>query len=364
VAKYDVLVVGCGISGAVCAERLVSQGKRVVVIEKRSHIGGNCYTENISGINVHKYGPHVFHTDNESVWRYVCRFAEFNHFVNRPKVFYKGKLYSFPINLMTLHQLWGVRTPAEAEAKLRSVAVPISNPSNLEEWAVSQVGEEIYRIFIEGYTTKQWGKAPSELPADIIKRIPIRLTLDDNYYTDEYQGVPKGGYTDMFERMLAGVEVVLETDYFDEQDYWNAASERVIYTGRIDEYFDYRFGVLEYRALRFEQKILEGDYQGNAVINYPERRFEYTRVIEHKHFEFGRQPQTVVTWEYPAQCGEHDTPYYPVNTPENNRRYERYREEARKDGKVVMVGRLGTYSYMDMDDAVLAALRTVDTIGE
>lgn len=271
--KYDYLIVGCGLFGIVFAQKQVERGKRVLVIEKRAHAGGNCYTENIDGINIHKYGPHIFHTSDETVWEYVNRFTCFNHFVNRPKVQYKDKLYSFPINLMTLYQLYGVKTPFEAKKKLTEVAIPKENPENLEDWILSQVGPDIYEIFIKGYTQKQWQKEPKDLPASLIKRLPIRLTFDDNYFNDKYQGIPIGGYTKMFKEMLKGVEVKLTTDYFADRTYWDGLAHSVIYTGKIDEYFDYKFGALEYRGLCFENEFLEGDYQGNAVVNYTEKKF-------------------------------------------------------------------------------------------
>lgn len=360
--KYDYLVVGCGISGVVFAQRIAEQGRKVLVIEKRRHIGGNCYTEDIEGINVHKYGPHIFHTDDEAVWKYVNQFADFNHFVNRPKVRYKDRLYSFPINLMTLYQLYGVKSPVEAREKLREVCIHNGNMRNLEEWALSQVGEDIYKIFIKGYTKKQWRRDPKELPASIIKRIPIRLNYNDNYYDDKYQGIPTGGYTKMFERMLEGIEVRLNTNYFKKKDYWNSIAFVVVYTGRVDEYFDYEFGLLDYRGLRFEDKVFEGDYQGNAVINYTEEKIPYTRVIEHKHFESGTQSKTVVTYEFPTEYHKEAVPYYPVNTDDNNKLYERYKQEAKKEKNLVLAGRLATYSYLDMDDAILSALKIVDNL--
>ncbi len=348
--------------GAVFAQQMAEHGKRVLIIEKRNHVGGNCHTESVEGIQVHKYGPHIFHTSNNMVWEYVNRFADFNNFVNRPKVRYKDKIYSFPINLMTLYQLWGVESPPEAKRKLEQVTIPKNNPRNLEEWILSQVGEEIYEIFIKGYTTKQWGKEPKELPMSIIKRVPIRLNFDDNYYNDKYQGIPIGGYIKLFEQMLEGIEVRLNTDYFVNKDYWNSIAAKIIYTGKIDEYFDYKFGELEYRGLRFESKVFNGDYQGNAVINYTEQKLPYTRVIEHKHFEFKNQDKTVVTWEYPDDYKKSKTPYYPINNKRNNEIYNLYKEEAKKQESLVIGGRLATYSYLDMDKAVAAALRSVENL--
>ncbi|UCG48049.1 MAG: UDP-galactopyranose mutase [Phycisphaerales bacterium] len=361
-AEYDFVVVGAGMFGAVFAREATDRGRKVLVIEKRPHIGGNCYTERREGIDVHVYGPHIFHTSDERAWEYVRRFAQFNHFVNRPKVRYRDKLYSFPINLMTLHQLWGVRTPAEAEKKLREAAVACDNPENLEQWILSQVGPEIYEIFVKGYTKKQWGREPRELPASIIQRLPIRLTFDDNYYRDRYQGIPAGGYTRLFERMLEGIEVRLNTDYFADSEKWNAAAAMLVYTGRADEYFGYRFGELEYRGLRFESRTFEGDYQGNAVVNYAEGRIPYTRVVEHKHFDFRGQPGTVVTWEYPDDYDRTKVAYYPVNDERNNALYERYKREAAGDEGLILAGRLGTYRYLDMDEAVTAAMATIQDL--
>lgn len=362
VVEYDYLIVGCGLFGTVFAQQAAERGRKVLVIEKRPHIGGNCYTENIEGINVHKYGPHIFHTSDERVWKYVNRFADFNHFVNRPKVRYGDKLYSFPINLMTLYQLYGVKTPMQARKKLEEVAIPNDNPEKLEEWILSQVGEEIYEFFFRGYTKKQWRQEAKNLPASIIKRLPIRFSFDDNYYDDRHQGIPIGGYTKMFERMLEGIEVKLNTDYFERTDYWNSFAPRVVYTGKIDEYFNYKFGMLDYICLRFETEVLEGDYQGNAVINYTEEEIPYTRVIEHKHFEFGNQPKTVVTTEFAVEYHRNNVPYYPVNTEENNKLYQRYRKEAEKENNLVLGGRLATYSYLDMDDAILSSLKIVDNL--
>ncbi len=363
-ADYDFLIVGCGMFGSTFAQQMAEHRKKVLIIEKRPHIGGNCYTENIKNINIHKYGPHIFHTNIDKAWEYVNRFAKFNNFVNRPKVRYKDKLYSFPINLMTLYQLWGVKTPAEAKRKLEHVVIPKSNPANLEEWALSQVGEEIYRIFIKGYSTKQWGREPKELPAGIMKRIPIRLNLDDNYYNEKYQGIPVGGYTKMFERMLQGIEVKLNTDYFINRNYWNSIGSTVVYTGKADEYFDYKFGELEYRGLRFESDILKGDYQGNAVLNYTEEKVPFTRVTEYKHFEFKNCDATVVTWEYPDDYDQSKIPYYPINNKRNDELYNLYRQEAEKQDTLIFGGRLATYSYLDMGQTISKALKACEKIKE
>jgi len=363
-ADYDFLIVGCGMFGSTFAQQMAEHGKKVLIIEKRSHIGGNCYTENIKNINLHKYGPHIFHTNIDKAWEYVNRFAKFNNFVNRPKVRYKDKLYSFPINLMTLYQLWGVKTPAEAKRKLEHVVIPKSNPANLEEWILSQVGEEIYRIFIKGYTTKQWGREPKELPASIMKRIPIRLNFDDNYYNEKYQGIPVGGYKRLFEHILDGIEVRLNTDYFEARDHWDSIASAIVYTGKIDEYFGYKFGELEYRSLRFESKVLNGDYQGNAVINYTEESVPFTRITEHKHFEFKNQRKTVVTWEYPDDYDQSKIPYYPINNKRNDELYNLYRQEAKKQDRLIFGGRLATYSYLDMGQTIFKALTACEKIKE
>lgn len=354
--QYDYLVVGCGLYGIVFARQATNANKKVLIIEKRNHIGGNCYTEEYKNINLHKYGPHIFHTDNKIVWDYVNRFSEFNNFINRPKVFYQNKLYSFPINLMTLYQLWAVQTPEQAQKRLKELIVPNSNPKNMEEWAISHVGKQIYEIFIKGYTKKQWGKSPDKLPVNIIKRLPIRLTFDDNYYSHRYQGIPIGGYTRMFQNMLQGIEVRLETDYFEKKSHWDSFANRIVYTGKLDQYFDYKYGELEYRGLKFENKILKGDYQGNAVINYTDENVPYTRVIEHKHFELLQNENTVVTWEYPDLYDRNKIPYYPVNTDSNNKLYNKYEQKAGEEKNLILGGRLAKYKYLDMDQVVLAAL--------
>ena len=357
--KYDYLIVGCGLFGATFAEQMMKNGKSVLMIDKRPHIGGNVYTESTEGINVHKYGAHIFHTSNEAVWNYIRQFATFNHYVNRPKVNYKGKYYSFPINLMTLYQMWGVTTPVEAEAKLASVRVPIEHPQNLEEWILSQVGEEIYETFIKGYTTKQWGRQPSELPTFIIRRLPIRLTFDDNYFNDPYQGIPIGGYTPIIEAMTKGADIHLGVDFFADQAAWEAKADKVVFTGKIDEYYDYRFGELEYRTLRFDTKVLDmPDYQGNAVINYTDEDTPYTRILEHKHFEFEQGPKTVVTWEYPDAWDRSKVPYYPVNDKRNMELYHQYDALKVDSAHVIFGGRLAEYRYYDMHQVIASALAT------
>jgi len=358
--KYDYLVVGCGLFGAVFGREMAGRGKSVLIIDKRKHIGGNCYSEEVAGIMVHKYGPHIFHTDSSRAWEFVNQFSEFNSFINRPKVRYRDKLYSFPINLMTLQQLWGVTTPQEAALKLQQAVVPRDDITNLADWAISQVGEEIYRIFIEGHTRKQWGRDPRSLPSDIIKRIPIRLDYNDNYYNDRYQGIPAHGYTRLFERLLEGIDVVLSIDYLDDKDYWDSIASRTLFTGRIDEYFGYAHGELEYRSLRFEEQVLSGDYQGNAVVNYTEYCVPFTRITEHKHFVADKGNTTVITREFPAQCSRDGLPCYPVHTPRNKALYDRYRKLATTETNVLFGGRLASYRYLDMDETVLAALDAAD----
>lgn len=354
--KYDYLIVGAGLFGAVFAREMTQAGKKCLVIDTRSHIGGNVYTENIEGVEVHKYGAHIFHTSDKKIWNYVNQFAEFNHYINKPKVNYKDKIYSFPINLMTLYQIYGVKTPAEAEQKLEEVKVKCDDPQNLEEWILSQVGPEIYDIFIKGYTSKQWQKHPKDLPASIIKRLPIRLNYEENYFEDTYQGIPKEGYTKLVENMLEGIEVKLGINYFEQREYLDSIAQKVVYTGKIDEYFNYELGELEYRSLRFENKILEGNYQGNAVFNYTDFDVAYTRVIEHKHFNFGKQPSTVVTWEYPDDYDRSKTPYYPINDAKNNALYKQYEERALTLTNVIFGGRLAEYKYYDMHQIVGSAL--------
>ena len=355
--EYDYLIVGAGIYGSIFANELNNIGKKVLVIDKRNHIGGNCYTENIDGINVHKYGPHIFHTSDKRVWEYVNNLVPFNHFSYRPKITYKNKIYSLPINMMSLYQVYGVRTPEEAEKKLDEVKIENKKPNNLEEWILSQVGPELYEIFIKGYTTKQWGRNPKDLPASIIKRLPIRLTFDDNYYFDNYQGIPIGGYTKIFEELLHGIEVGLNIDYFENKEYWDLIAKKILYTGPIDRFYDYKFGKLEYRSLEFETERLNiSNYQGIAGMNYGDVEIPYTRIIEHKHFEFGNQPTTVITKEYPKNNGE---PYYPVNDIHNNTVYSKYKELMNKESKFLFGGRLTDYKYYDMHQVIGSALKRV-----
>jgi UDP-galactopyranose mutase len=354
---YDYLVVGGGMFGAVFARQAAECGQHVCVIDKRQHIAGNCYSEQIAGVEVHRYGPHIFHTDNERVWEFVNRFAQFNNYVHRGRVLHSGRMLSFPINLMTLAQLWGVVTPAEAEQKLAAARIPCEHPRNLRDWILSQVGEELYEVFVRGYTTKQWGRDPAELPPSIIRRIPIRQTYDDRYFADRFQGVPIGGYTRMFENMLDhdGIEVQVGIDYFENATELNNATEKVVYTGKIDQYFDYRFGELEYRSLRFENEVLAGDFQGAAIVNYTEASVPFTRITEHKHFEFQTSGKTVITREYPAACDRQAVPYYPIRDAANTALYEKYRAEAQRVG-LLLGGRLATYQYYDMHQVVAQAM--------
>lgn len=359
--SYDYLIVGCGLYGATFANIAINKGKRVLIIDKRSHIAGNCYTEKTENINIHVYGPHIFHTSSKKIWEYVKQFSEFNHYVNRPKVIYQDKLFSFPINLFTLYQLWGVQTPEEAKEKLDKVRIKNENPKNLEEWILSQVGEEIYETFIKGYTSKQWNKNPKELPSDIIKRLPIRLTFDDNYFNDCYQGIPVDGYTKMIENMIEGCDVVLESDFFEKKDKWENYAKKIIYTGRIDQFYDNCYGELEYRGLRFERERLDiKDYQGNALVNYTEMSVPYTRIIEHKHFEFGKQDHTIITKEYPDDWNSKKTPYYPINTKINTDLYSKYKQLNAKQNKYIFGGRLAEYRYYDMHQVIGSALKDAE----
>ncbi len=357
---YDYLIVGAGLFGAVFAHEMTAKGKKCLVIDKRAHIGGNIYTEEIEGINVHKYGAHIFHTSKKEIWDYVNRFATFNRYTNSPVARYKDEIYNLPFNMNTFNKLWGVITPQEAREKIEEQVkeAGIVNPSNLEEQAISLVGKDIYEKLVKGYTEKQWGKRADELPAFIIKRLPVRMTYDNNYFNDLYQGIPVGGYTPMIEKLLEGSDVLLNTDYFGDREAFNNKAEKVLFTGMIDEYFDYCFGELEYRSLKFESQVLDTDnYQGNAVVNYTEYEVPYTRIIEHKHFEYGTQPKTVITKEYPARWKHGDEPYYPMNDEKNNALYEKYKELATKEDKVLFGGRLGMYKYYDMHNVIEEALK-------
>ena len=355
---FDYLIVGSGLFGAVCARELTDKGFKCLVIDKRSHVGGNCYTENMEGINVHKYGPHIFHTSDKNIWDYIRKYADFNDFKYRPKVNYKGSIYSFPINLMTLYQIYGVTTPDEAFRKLEDVKVSINDPKNLEEWVLSQVGPEIYNIFIKGYTKKQWNKDPRNLPTSIIKRLPIRLSFDDNYYDDIYSGIPVGGYTQIFQKLLKGVNVRLNYDYYKDREYFESISKKIIYTGPIDEFYNNQFGKLEYRSLRFETYNLQmSDYQGVAGVNYTDEEVPFTRITEHKHFEFGKQKNTVISMEFPENNGD---PYYPINDTENNIKYNKYKSLMNNESKYIFGGRLADYKYYDMHQVIGSALSKVN----
>jgi UDP-galactopyranose mutase len=356
--KYDFLIVGAGLFGSVFAQQAKEKGKTCLIIDKRSHTGGNAYTEKIEGINVHKYGPHIFHTSDDEVWNYVNRFTKFNSYVNRPKVNYKGNLYSFPINLFTLYQLFGVKTPEEAKKLLADLKTNNRSPKNLEEWILSEVGEEIYRTFVYGYTKKQWGREPRDLPASIIRRLPIRLTFDDNYYTDKYQGIPIGGYTQMIEKMQEGIEVRLGVDFFEDRVKFEDMAETIVFTGPIDEFFGSQHGELEYRSLRFETQILPiEDFQGNALVNYTEEEIPFTRICEHKHFESTKSGSTVITKEYPQPWSSGEEKFYPVNDEENNSRYLLYRKMAEDlSPKYIFGGRLAEYKYYDMHQVIGSAL--------
>lgn len=368
---YDYLVVGAGLFGSIFAYEANKAGKKVLVIDKRPNIAGNIYTENVSGINVHKYGAHIFHTNNKEVWDYVQQFAEFNRYTNSPMARYRDELYNMPFNMNTFNKMWGVFTPAEAKAKIEEQVAEagITEPKNLEEQAISMVGKDIYEKLVKGYTGKQWGRPCTELPSFIIKRLPVRFTYDNNYFNDKYQGIPVGGYTQIIEKMLEGIEVRLDTDFLDDTKKYKACAKKIVFTGMIDAYFDYCYGELEYRSLRFETEELNiENYQGNAVVNYTEYEVPYTRIIEHKHFEFGCQgdnegaiPKTIITREYPATWKKGDEPYYPMNDEKNNRLYSRYRELADKEKNVIFGGRLGMYKYFDMHNVVAEALKIVKT---
>jgi len=357
--KYDYLVVGAGLFGSIFAREMSNQGAKCLVIEKRSHIGGNCYTRNEKGIHVHQYGPHIFHTSSKKIWDYMNQWCDFNSFVYRPKVRYRECLYSFPINMMTLYQLWGVITPDEARSKLEEVRINIPNPSNLEEWVLSQVGEEIYQTFIYGYTKKQWGREPSELPSFIIKRLPIRLTYDDNYFNDRYQGIPIGGYTKIFEKLLQGIPTETSIDYLASRGFFDSRATKVVYTGPIDEFFEYDLGALDWRSLRFEEEYFKNkDFQGVAVINHSEYNKPHTRIIEHKHFQTKKVSDTIITKEYPQSWDKTKEKYYPINDKKNNELFLKYKRRI-DTSKFLFGGRLADYKYYDMHQVVASALSKV-----
>ncbi|VFB13377.1 LPS biosynthesis related UDP-galactopyranose mutase [Bacteroides heparinolyticus] len=359
--QYDYLIVGAGLFGSIFAHEAKAAGKRCLVVDKRPHTGGNIYCEDIDGIHVHTYGAHIFHTDRAEVWKYVNRLVEFNRYTNSPLALFDGKLYNLPFNMNTFYRLWGVRTPQEAKAKLeeqRAAYAHIETPRNLEEQALKLCGKDIYLRLIKGYTEKQWGRSATELPAFIIKRIPFRFTFDNNYFDDPYQGIPIGGYNKLTDALLEGIEVRTNTNYFEQRQELDRMAGKILYTGCIDEYFDYCFGRLEYRSLRFEHKRPDDtdNYQGNAVVNYCEREVPYTRLIEHKHFEYGTQPFTVITYEYPDSFEPGKEPYYPINDERNMRIFGQYQALARQQSRVLFGGRLAQYTYADMDDTVAAAL--------
>ena len=367
---YDYLVVGAGLFGAVFAHEAKKNGKSVLVIDKRPNIAGNIYTEKVEGINFHKYGAHIFHTNDTGVWNYITQFATFNRFTNSPVANYKGELYSMPFNMYTFNKMWGVVTPEEAAEKIEEQKSKITGePKNLEEQAISLVGRDIYEKLVKGYTEKQWGRDCKELPAFIIKRLPVRLTFDNNYFNALYQGIPVGGYTKMVENMLDGIEVRLNVDFLKEREKYEALADRIIYTGAIDAYFDYALGNLEYRSVRFENEILDiPNFQGNAAVNYTDRETPWTRIIEHKWFEFGKDeagndlPKTVISKEYSSEWKPGDEPYYPVNDEKNNKLYQEYKKMSEKEEKVIFGGRLGEYKYYDMDVTFRSALNLAESL--
>lgn len=363
VTKFDFLIVGSGLYGAVFAHEMKKRGKSIVVIDKRKHAGGNLYCEKKNGINVHVYGPHIFHTDNSDVWNYVTNLVEFNHFRYSPLANYQGKLYNLPFNMNTFRQLWNVSTPAEALQKINeqvSEFKHITNPKNLEEQALVLGGRDLYETLIKGYTEKQWGRPATEIPAFIIKRLPFRFTYDNNYFNHEYQGIPKGGYNEIFDKLLFDIEVKTNTNFFDDREYWRSQARNIVYTGKIDEFFGYQHGKLEYRSLHFEHQELEtGNYQGVAGVNYTDHSVPFTRIIEHKHFEFGQQDQTIITREYPDEFSKDKEPYYPVNDEKNQKILAKYQASAQADASLIMGGRLAEYKYYDMHQVIEKALADV-----
>jgi UDP-galactopyranose mutase len=357
---YDYLVVGSGLFGAVFAHEAKKKGKSCLVIDKRSHTGGNIFCENVEGINVHKYGAHIFHTNDKPIWDYVNSFVEFNRYTNSPLAVFENEMYNLPFNMNTFYQLWKVRTPEEVKEKIQEQieASGVKTPKNLEEQAISLVGTDIYYKLIKGYTEKQWGRDAKDLPAFIIKRLPVRFTYDNNYFNDKYQGIPIGGYNKLTEGLLDGIEVKTNVDYFEDKAHWDSMADKLVFTGKIDQYYDYQFGQLEYRSLKFEHQTLDTDnYQGNAVVNYTERHIPYTRIIEHKHFEFGTQPKTVVTKEYPEEWNTEKEPYYPINDAKNTEMYKQYEQLAKADSHIVFGGRLAEYKYYDMHQVIGSALK-------
>lgn len=360
--KYDYLIVGAGLFGSIFAHEATKRGKKVIVIDKRPHIAGNIYTEKIEDIQVHKYGAHIFHTSNKKVWDYINQFAEFNNYINSPIAVYKNEIYNLPFNMNTFNKMWNIKTPQEAKNEIaKQIAnLNITSPKNLEEQALSLVGKDVYEKLIKGYTEKQWGRNCNELPAFIIKRLPLRFTYDNNYFNARYQGIPIGGYTSIIEKMLTGIEVILNTDYFDFIKQNPDISNKIVFTGGIDEFFKYKFGYLQYRTVKFETEVLDTEnYQGNAVVNYTEREIPYTRIIEHKHFEFGTQLKTVISKEYSMEWEPGIEPYYPVNDEANTSLYEKYKKLAEENKNIIFGGRLGNYKYYDMDKVIEVALEAV-----
>ena len=363
--KYDYLIVGAGLFGAVFAHEMTKVGKKCLIIEKRNHIGGNVYTEFIENINVHKYGAHIFHTNNKEIWDYINQFANFNRYTNSPIANYKGELYNLPFNMNTFYQMWGVKTPEEAKAKInqQKEEYKIENPKNLEEQAISLIGKDIYEKLVKGYTEKQWGRKCNELPAFIIKRLPVRYTFDNNYFNDLYQGIPIGGYTKIIEKMLENIEVKLNTDFFTDKEKWMNLADKIIFTGMIDQYYDYCYGELEYRGLNFEFETLnQENYQGNAVVNYTDAETPFTRIIEHKHFEASDSQKTIITKEYPKAWHKGEEAYYPMNDKKNSELYEKYVELSKKEDKIIFGGRLGMYKYYDMWQVIDEALKLVKSL--
>lgn len=359
--KYDYMVVGAGIFGATFAQMAKEKGKNVLVLDRRSHIGGNVYTENVKGVNVHRYGCHIFHTDKRDVWDYVNRFVSFNNYRHKGMVNFKGRMLSFPINLMTMSQLWGVATPEEAERKVEEEKVPCESPKNMEEWCLSVIGRTLYEMFIEGYSTKQWNKHPRELSASIVKRLPIRYTFNDDYFHDlAYQGIPIGGYTGMVKNMLDGIKVELGTDFGEVRNKWRDYADKLVFCGGIDSYFNYAYGELEYRSLRWETEVLKGDFQGHSCVNYTDIDVPFTRIVEHKHFENPDSETTVVSKEYSVDWRETKDPYYPISDEKNGSLYRRYRGMAEREKDVIISGRLGAYKYLDMDDTIAMAMKTAE----
>lgn len=363
--KYDFLIVGAGLYGAVFAHEAKKRGKKCLILEKRNHIAGNIYTDKVEDINVHKYGAHIFHTNNKEVWDYINNFVDFNRYTNSPIANYCGEIYNLPFNMNTFNKMWGVKTPEEAKEEIRKQCSDnyVENPKNLEEQAINLVGRDIYEKLIKGYTEKQWGRPCSELPSFIIRRLPVRFTYDNNYFNDRCQGIPIGGYTSIVEKIIDKIEVKLNTDYLKEKDKWNSIAEKVVYTGPIDAYFNYKLGVLQYRSIAFENEILDiENFQGNAVVNYTDKETPYTRIIEHKHFEFGNQPKTIISREYSKEWSIGDEPYYPINDDKNNELYNRYSELAESENNVIFGGRLGEYKYYDMDKVIEVALKKVKEV--